>query len=284
MNQSMSGFRAIHIIAAVQTGGAETALERTIRSTQALGWSHTVVNLCSDNHMAARIAAAGAELVHLDWARGSIPGPREFSRLRVTLRAHRADITMGWMYHGNAALTMGRLGLARMPGMIWAIRSGVSPHQRRSTALVRRALGLIAHVPDRVVFVSERSRRQHAPLGFHRSRSVCIPNGYDLDRFRPDAQARALVRAELGLDAHAPVVAWIGRWHPDKAPQQAIAAFQRAAAVLPDLHLVMAGSGCEVDGPAGAALAGCAASRVRLLGRRDDIPAILAAADVLLLS
>lgn len=273
-----------HVIAAAQIGGAEIALERTIKSTQLFGWSHSIINLCSANQMTRRMAATGATLIHLDWTRGSFPSLRDIVRLRASIRDIPATIRMGWMYHGCAALTCSRIGWPRQPGMLWAIRSGVSPHERRTTAFVRRALGYMSHLPDRVVFVSERSRRQHEDLGFRRGNTVCIPNGYDLERFRPDVLARATIRNELQLQSTNPVVAWIGRWHPDKSPQHAIAAFQHAAANMPDLHLLMVGSGCDPGGPAAALLSNSIGSRVRLLGRRDDIPAILAAADVLLLS
>lgn len=276
--------RILHLITGCNNGGAETALERLVATTNH-NFRHRIISLSGDGPMYTRyINCANDGCLPLGWDKGNTNSALGIARLAYEITSYRPHISMGWMYHGSLALTLGRLGALMQPPMIWAIRSGVSPHHRRSTTLVRKTLGLISSVPDRVVFVSKRSQQQHAPVGFRRARSVCIPNGYNVDRFRPDAVARDAIRREFDIPATCQVVAWVGRWHPDKAPHQAIAAFRVAAAQNPALHLVMAGTDCTLDGPAGSVMTGGDQTRIHLLGRRDDIPAILAAADVLLLS
>lgn len=105
---------------------------------------------------------------------------------------------------------------------------------------------------DRLIGNTEEETRQLIEL-YHADprRTVTIPPGVDLDRFRPGDRAAA--RRALGLPAAAVVLAFVGRIQPLKAPDVLL----RAAAVLlhrdPDLRarLVV----LVVGGPSGTGLA-----------------------------
>jgi glycosyltransferase involved in cell wall biosynthesis len=115
---------------------------------------------------------------------------------------------------------------------------------------------------------------------------VVVPNGFDLARFRPDAAARASVRAELGLTTGTPLVGIVARYHPQKNVDGFVAAALAVARERPGVHFMLAGSGLEAANTTlTAPLAGSAAAPLfHLLGRRDDVPRLMAAADVLVLS
>jgi glycosyltransferase involved in cell wall biosynthesis len=107
-----------------------------------------------------------------------------------------------------------------------------------------------------------------------RWRSTVIPNGVDEHVFRPGPPARGA----LALPEDAPVALIVSAAIPSKRVEEGI----RAAARVPDLHLVVAG-----DGPLRARLDACGRT---LLGRRyrrvsvahAEMPELYRAADVLL--
>jgi glycosyltransferase involved in cell wall biosynthesis len=110
-----------------------------------------------------------------------------------------------------------------------------------------------------------------------------IYNGVDLERF-DEAPGRDVVRKEFGIPGDAPVVAAIGRLEPEKGHPTLIEAWPLVHHHFPQARLLIAGEGSERD-----RLEGLAAAHLRselccdsvaFLGRRDDIPAVLAAADV----
>lgn len=109
-----------------------------------------------------------------------------------------------------------------------------------------------------------------------------IPNGIDLRRFCPRADERAAVRRGLGISESAWVVGTVGRLDPNK--NQALLIDAAAPLLGPEFHVVIAG-----DGESRSALEARVAAlphpaSVHLLGRRDDVAAILAALDVFVLT
>jgi len=102
-----------------------------------------------------------------------------------------------------------------------------------------------------------------AGWGFDATRIRELPNGVDLERFRPaDAARKADLRQRLGLPADAPIVLFLGRLVRRKGLLELAEAWRRlgAAGTLPDRSvMVLAGSGegqaDRVDGDLDALLA-----------------------------
>ncbi len=99
----------------------------------------------------------------------------------------------------------------------------------------------------------------------------------------PDAEARNSVRAELGLAVDTPLVGLIARFDSQKNHLGFIDAAAHIHAQLPDVHFVLAGT--EVDSGNVALNAAIASkglqAKMHLLGRRNDVPRLMAALDVL---
>ena len=122
----------------------------------------------------------------------------------------------------------------------------------------------------------------YARRGFAAEKLVIIPNGFDLDRFRPDPAARDQVRRQLGLAPDTPLVGLVARYDPMKDH----ATFLHAAALLAreraEVHFVLCGE--RVDGGNAALVAQVVSlgltQRCHLLGPRRDVPRIDAALDV----
>jgi glycosyltransferase involved in cell wall biosynthesis len=127
----------------------------------------------------------------------------------------------------------------------------------------------------RIVCVSDDDAREVARLGLGR-RSVIIPNGV-APRPPVGDLARRRARARLGLAPEAPVVLVVGSLIHQKHPELAVEAARLARRRLPGLTLLVAG-----EGPARLAVERLAGPWARLLGTRDDVDDLMAAADVVL--
>ena len=117
---------------------------------------------------------------------------------------------------------------------------------------------------------------------WHISRRVTVVgNGRDPARFRPDSEGRERVRTLLGVGPDSVVVVAVSRLVVHKGVRELLAAM----AEVPDAELWIVGSRLATDhgydlAPDLAAAQGALGPRLKVLGARDDVPAILAAADI----
>jgi glycosyltransferase involved in cell wall biosynthesis len=138
---------------------------------------------------------------------------------------------------------------------------------------------------DRVVAVG-RSVKQALidNEGIPAERIDVIYNGVPLECFARDARARHEVRQELGIAPPSPVAILVARLDPIKDHVTALAVAARVRQVRPDFRLLVVG-----DGPLRADLecrvqAMNLTGTVQLVGLRTDVPRLLAAADLFLLT
>jgi glycosyltransferase involved in cell wall biosynthesis len=127
--------------------------------------------------------------------------------------------------------------------------------------------------------VVEQLVQEGAPAG----RTHLIRNGLNLARFA-DVPARAELRRSLDVGESTLVLLIVANIIPYKGHADLIDALARARAALPDFVLLCAGR----DDGYGAVLRARAeaaglAGRIRYLGARDDVPALMAASDIGLL-
>lgn len=106
-----------------------------------------------------------------------------------------------------------------------------------------------------------------------------VYNAIDLARFSFDAEARAAVRADLGLVGDQLAVGHVGRFMPQKNHRFLIEAFAELARLRPDAVLLLVGSGeAEALAESWAAERGVA-DKVRFLGQRADVGRLYQAFD-----
>ena len=273
--------RVIHVITSLEEGGAQAMLCKLLSAQGGPPAGTRVVALTDGGAVGARIAALGVPVLSLGMKRGR-PSAGALFRLARLLRAERPDLVQTWLYHADllGGIAAGLVGIP----VVWGIRHDkLLEHDSRLTRLTRRACGVLSwFLPERIVCNSEAARRTHAASGYAPGKLVVIPNGFDLDRFRPSAEARSAVRRELGLDDGAVLVGLVARFDPHKDHATFFAAAARIRDRLGAVHFVLCGEAIRRDNPELARLvegAGLEAS-THLLGTRPDVERVTAALDV----
>lgn len=219
--------------------------------------------------------------------RGPVPGLRSILGLIRVLRDHRPTVVYSLLTPANvlAALVRPVSGRYRL---VWGVRSqtGSMGRARWRRVAVEWAVRLCAVGVERVVVNGDAVAEYVCSLGVRRDRIVVIPNGIDTSRFAPDAWTRALVRSELDVADDAVLVVSLARFVPEKDHETLLRALALFVASGPVTMAFLAG-----DDPLGAlpALQRLSvdlglAEVVRFSPPRNDVEAIMNAADVLVLS
>jgi len=279
--------KVVHVITALKAGGAEVMLLRLLQQLRGTGYDPYVVGLAGPGEVSDQISALGVPVTALGGRRG-VPDPSAVVNVARILRRVRPDVVQTWMYHSDL---VGGLAarVAGNPRVAWGLHhSNLSPEfNKRSTLMTVRACAhLSSRLPSAIVCCAESTRRLHAEFGYDDAKMLVIPNGFDLDAFRPDPAARLTIRQELGLPDSALLMGMLARFHPYKDHRT----FVRAAGLLrarhDDVRFVLCGSNLTWENAELVKWIDEAGVRDRmfLLGRRRDVRVIQASLDVACLS
>jgi len=279
--------KVVHIITGLSTGGAEMMLYNLLSRMDRTAFDPQVISLTNIGSIGGKIRALGVPVRAMGMRR-SMPNPLGVLRLAHRLRKARADVIQTWMYHADL---VGGLAakIARDIPLAWGIHSSnLDPQgvKRRTIWTVMVCARLSRWLPTRIVCCSVASRRVHMEQGYTADKMVVIPNGFDLDAFRPDPAARLTVREELGISNEALLIGLVARFDPQKDHRNFVQAAALLHARVPDVHFLLCGNGITWENRDLAGLIDTAGIRncCHLLGLRDDVPRLLAALDIASLS
>lgn len=336
----MPPIRILHLITGLGLGGAETWLARLLSrlghtapqplpahaappapdfsaTAPAARFECRVVSLLplSGEHgaLAGRIRALGVPVESLNMGRGlggalHLGGLAGAARLVGVLRQWRPQVVQTWLYHADLLGLLATRASGCGAAVSWGLRSGYMDFSRYGlgTRLTVRACAALSPWPEAITANSRAGAQLHVSrLGYRPRRLVVLENGVDGEVFRPDAQARAELRAQWGADEGALLIGLAARLDPMKGHDVFCAALERVRQRFPQVRPVFCGQGTQPDASksGGSELGGAephsaqtrssefdallerhglAAAALRL-GRRDDMPQVLAALDALAL-
>ena len=242
---------------------------------------HDVVAVAADGPLVADVRAEGFRVEAAPFVRRISPLAqfRAFRALVALLRRERPDLVHGHMpISGFLARVAARV--AGVPRVAYTCHGFLfnqpGPWPRRAASFVMEWVA--GRLTDIFLTVSTEeaadARRLH--IAAH---ATAIGNGRDPAMFHPDPAARARIRAELGVAADRVVIVAVARLVRHKGYIELLAAMHQVQGA--ELWVVGDRLATDRGGDLGPALVRAAATgRVRPLGYRRDIPALLAAADI----
>lgn len=144
---------------------------------------------------------------------------------------------------------------------------------RRGTQAVIITERMLARVTTQLLAVGTKVRDDLLGAGIgHAGSFGVMPPGIPI----PPAGDRERTRRELGIDATQPVISIVGRMVRIKRPDRLAEVVQRVHRRVPNLVVLVAGSGDELE----TFKAGVSGANVRYLGWRSDVENIHAASDL----
>jgi len=265
------------------------------------------------------LARAGMELQLMHLARGLAGLGHEITIGCVEVRTDVSDLERDGVrvveLSGNGRVArmaaISRIArLARNFDLVHCTEWDASLWGRMAAVLARRPSVVTEHTLDRGIQVSESGASRGRAIALHHrllgpstyaivhvaaeqaevllaedvppSKLVHIPNGVPLDHIREVARS-GLTRSDIGVPEDAKVVVHVARFYSMKRQWWTLEAVRRLREDLGDVHAVFVGTGPDLD-EFRARVEGTGASEwAHVLGVRDDVPAVLALADVAVL-
>ncbi|MFO0996139.1 MAG: glycosyltransferase [Alphaproteobacteria bacterium] len=240
--------RVLQAMAGAPHGGAEAFFERLVPALARAGLTQRVL-IRRNAGRAQRLRKAGIDPVELSF--GSMLDLSTRRAFQREVRRFRPDIVLTWMSRATRFCPRdGFVHIARLGGYY-------------DVKHYRHCDHLVGNTRDIVKYLTE--------SGWPAERAHYLPNFVD------SQPLAALPRAMFSTPDGVPLALALGRLHENKAFDILIAALRD----VPRLWLWIAG-----EGPEKASLEAQAASlgvgeRLRFIGWREDVPALLAAADML---
>jgi glycosyltransferase involved in cell wall biosynthesis len=219
------------------------------------------------SELARRAASSGVSVLGTAWEIGL--DPRAWWHLRRTIATFQPDVIH---VHDSHALTLG--ATVAIGRKIVATRR-VEFHIGRFGSWRR---------PDRIIAISEAVKNVLIADGIASDAVVVVHDGIDVDEVRKAGAVPLDIRGEAGIPASARLAISAAALTGEKDHRTLIRAAHYASARRPDLHWVIAGEGKLRESLASEIERLGLRDRVHLIGHVDRVDALIAAADVFVLS
>jgi glycosyltransferase involved in cell wall biosynthesis len=267
--------KIVHLVIGGEVAGGQLVALRLAHAASAAG--HDVVFVSPSRGAFVDRAEREGFGVHVMRLDGAL-NPRSVARLRTALARERADVV-----HTHTHFSLNVIGriAARAAGAVVVAHMHVE-NVFRPGRLARGTQVAVdngtARLCQWIVAVSDATRAALVAQGYPADRTVTVRNGIEA---REPARPASLEPPPTG-----PVLLEVGRLCEVKGQHELIAALARLD--RSDVTVLLAGEDIETHGAFRLRLEHEAselgvADRVRFLGRRDDVPALLAGADALVL-
>ncbi len=270
----------LHVITQLGSGGAERMLTRVATHDFGPGAPRqAVISLMDKGVYGAALEAHGVELHCLGMRRGWA-SPRALFKAITLIRRVKPDLVMTWLYHADLLGTVAAR-LAGVRRVVWNLRGSEMAfgHYAPTTRWTASVLARMSRWPVAVAANSRAGRRAHEAMGYRPRRWVYLPNGFDLDEWRPDAGDRAAVRRELGFGESDVAIGVVARVDPQKDYTTLLDAAGRLISQVPEARFVLIGKGTQA-----LAVPSPLRLRVEALGERRDVARLMRGLDMVALA
>lgn len=258
-------------------GGAENQVVMLADRFAALGYTVMIISLTGETVLLPQHASVTVEA--LSMRRNPISFAVAYRHARQLLRQFQPDVVHSHMVHANIFARLLRVTVP-MPRLICTAHNTNEGGAARMLAyrLTDRLADITTNVSEEAVkcFIERNAVQPH--------RIVAVHNGIDCDRFSFDAKARRQLRVEMGVQEGTQVLLAVGRFSEQKDYANLLSAFASVFRRRPDCVLWIAGSGEQKSQCEQRANELGIVDKVRFLGLRRDIPSLMSAADIFVLS
>lgn len=232
-------------------------------------FKHTILTLKEPGELAPKFTSAGitVETIHSEHLL-DFPGIR---RLRSLIRNKNPDIIITYLFHADALGRLTLSGTTKAPIVPFLRTTYNHPRYRIARYFEWVTKPLVQHYLANSEAVKDYYVRH---IGVAPERITVIPNGIDtgyFDQLNPDLK----LRQSLAIAPDDFVIICVANLHSNKGHRYLLEAFESLWPEFPHIKLLLVGDGEERQNIETIIQSFHSKDAIKLLGRRDDVPALL---------
>jgi len=287
LESSKGCIRVLHIVENLNNQAVESWLLRVLRASREdhpqLDWTFFCV-LGREGRLDDLARSLGAEVIYSQHEIGD--KVRFIRSLRDVMKRGRYDILHCHHDVMSAAYLLASQGLPFQKRIVHVHNTSLSlptPNRLKANLAREPMRQMCLRMADQIVGISKEALQSMLGSGVaDPGRHRVIHYAVDTDRFLPVRIDREGFRRDLGFDPGRKVLLFVGRVVSYKNPSFVVDILKHLVKIRPDVVAVFAGAGNQEEEILAMARRKTLASRVRLLGFRDDVPELMVNSDVLI--
>lgn len=277
--------KIVHIITGLNNGGAEGVLYRLVTHDNAN--QHIVISMMNEGNYGPLLEKNNIKTYYLGLNRGKV-SILPLIKLKSILKIEEPDIIQTWMSHADlfGGIVSKILG---HKNLIWNIRHSKLTYRAsniKTNAVILTCMAMSNFIPKKILCCSERTYQDYAGHGYPKNKMTVISNGYEFDKFNTNSNSRKLIRTELGIAEDINLLGMIARYDPNKNHHGLLRSLKLVKESNDNFKIILVGRDLNDNN-------NTIKNKIRelgleqhilLLNQRNDIPAVMNALDIKILS
>lgn len=269
--------KILYVITGLGMGGAETQVIALADKMTEIG--HEVILISLVGEAIVKPKSSSIVCYEMNMMKTPLSLISTYNSIRGLLRQHQPDVIHSHMVHANLMMRFIRLSFP-MKRLI------CTAHSNNEGGKLRRFLYRLTNtLCDVFTNVSESAiktfEEQHVAKN---NQMICVHNGIDTQRFQHSSLLRNKLRSEFEIENDKVLFIAVGSFNTAKDYPNLLNAFQKIIFQGNNAHLIIVGDGPLRSGIEAQINTLKISEQVTLLGVRNDIPELMSAADIFVLS
>lgn len=282
----MNKNKILHIISGTAIGGAERTLFNILNSDLADKHQMFVISLTSEEEFGRRINSLNIPIYYLNIKRGNFDIVAIFKLIKIVKKI-KPNIIQGWMHFGNLVSLFIHIFLFdRSLKLFWNIRQsfyGIKI-EKNLNKIVIYLCAIFSKIPNKIIYNSTLSLKQHNSFGFNNNNGIIILNGFDTNYWKPNENKKLSIKKSMNFIEDNFVVGYVGRDDLFKDINTLINAIEIIAQLNLKIKFVLMGNNLDLKNHKFKKILDNWPSSIRLLGSGIDSHEIMPIFDLLVLT
>lgn len=277
--------KIVHIITGLNNGGAEGVLYRLVTNDKSN--EHIVISLMDGGEYGPLLEEKNIKAYYLKLSRGKISLSPLFD-LKNIIENESPDIIQTWMSHADlvGGIVAKVLGYKNI---VWNIRHSNLTFRMsniKTNAVVLTSMAMSRHIPKKIICCSSKTYQDYGGHGYPKDKMTVINNGYEFNKFNSDIKLRDNVRTELAIGEDVNLLGMVARYDPNKNHNGLLYSLRLVKERNDNFKFVLVGRDLNDDNEIikNKIKRLGLESNIILLDQRSDIPSIMNALDIHVLS